>query len=91
MAGNFATSRLGVGRSFTLARVGVDLAPGAAAESKLPALRAGGENLSAETDHSELLFKIKKARVSEPLGFYFYFIELAEMVGQFSQAFHRVE
>ena len=40
----------GMGSPFALAGVGVDLTPGAASESKLLALRAGRENLSAETD-----------------------------------------
>jgi hypothetical protein len=80
----------GVGVSFAQAWIGVGAAPELALVGKLGALRAGGENFSAETGHS-VPPKIEKARASGPSGSYFYFIESREVIGHLSWILVRLE
>jgi len=80
---------LGAGVSGAPFGGGVFAAPGLAFEGDSFALQAGGENLSTESDvaaghgHAPLSSN-RKARTKRALGYYFYFIELTEIVGQIS-------
>ena len=67
------------------------MAPDLTLAGKLRALRASRKNLNTEAGHSGLLLKMEKARSSGPSVYYFYFIELMEIVGQvlgFSSVWH---